>query len=866
MQQLQQELDQIKAQDAQRPAATTGQKTQETGQAAGAAPASEKATLATQPQAAPQAKSAAARQATPTAPLELNSVVVTAGRNTRKLNASYAITTANSQEIEKIAPRSTADLFKITPGVWVESSGGDSGANVFVRGFNSAGDAEFTTIQVDGMPVFPIATLSFLENSQLFRIDDTVDHMEGLRGGPNTVLSNGQAGVTFNFITREGGPVPHGEVKTTTSDFGTRRVDTFYSGPVSNNTFVALGGFFRTDDGIRGTQFPADRGEQFSAKITHILDSGTFTPALLGGKLSLSARYTNDHNVWYTDIPLVNKGGGSNGGVAQFPGFNVNYGTLAGDDNRLATLEVGPPDGSSAGPVTIRRDLADGRGPHIGFFNGGADLRFKGGWRFSEKFSYTTGTANTFGIVPDTTPQTAQSFLDQTKATANSDPAVVAAAGGMATSGTFTLTSTGAQLDPNTPVLQAGWWSVNKNIDAFANDARVTKDFEFLGDHSLTAGIYYASTNVQDLWYLGNDQLLTATPNAQRVDLVLDNGVKATRNGFSGAPFFDVNASYDGQSTAGFATDTWNPTDWLTLDAGIREENFKVHGAIENNNFGVNLDGNALTLYDNNAAALNGTFTAVNFNKSATSLTAGANVRLSDSLQVFGRGTRGKKFPSFDDLRSGVRTIQRFTIAELGVKSLYHTPFENLGPIGVFLTGYYTHFEGSNFQQFINGVNVNRVGGSHAKGVEFEVATRLFKRGQIQIEGTWQHAELIDFGTLSGNRVARQPQFQMRATPSYNFPQVGSAQISVYSTVTFVGNRYSDIDNQQKLPHYTTLDAGMTVTMFRHLSFEISGHNLTNKLGLTEGNPRVIGGQTGGVFFGRPILGRSILGSVAYQF
>ena len=38
----------------------------------------------------------------------------------------------------------------------------------------SEGDAPFFTLQLDGSPIFPPPTLSFLENTTLFRIDDTI--------------------------------------------------------------------------------------------------------------------------------------------------------------------------------------------------------------------------------------------------------------------------------------------------------------------------------------------------------------------------------------------------------------------------------------------------------------------------------------------------------------------------------------------------------------------------------------------------------------------------------------------------------------------------------------------------------------------
>jgi len=150
------------------------------------------------------------------------------GAAVRKFDASFAITTMDDEDINKFSPKSTADLLKMVPGVWAESSGGVSGANVFVRGFPGGGDAPFFSLQVNGAPIFPPPTLSFLENTTLFRIDETIKRVEALRGGPNPVFSNGQPGLTTNFILREGGEETQGLIKYTTSDYDLRRFDGYW--------------------------------------------------------------------------------------------------------------------------------------------------------------------------------------------------------------------------------------------------------------------------------------------------------------------------------------------------------------------------------------------------------------------------------------------------------------------------------------------------------------------------------------------------------------------------------------------------------------------------------------------------------------
>src|SRR6185312_3375269 len=68
----------------------------------------------------------------------LEEVVVTgtaASSGVKKLDASFSISTASLEEIKDAQPSSAADLLKIVPGIWAESSGGESGANIELAGF-----------------------------------------------------------------------------------------------------------------------------------------------------------------------------------------------------------------------------------------------------------------------------------------------------------------------------------------------------------------------------------------------------------------------------------------------------------------------------------------------------------------------------------------------------------------------------------------------------------------------------------------------------------------------------------------------------------------------------------------------------------
>lgn len=765
----------------------------------------------------------------------------------KKLDASFSITTADAQQIAEQQPASTADLLKIVPGVWVESSSGTSGANIDVRGFPGGGDAPFITVQLDGSAIFPPPTLSFLENSTLFRLDDTVERVEVLRGGPSPIFSNGQPGATINFIQRKGSDTPEGSLKLTVGDEGLYRVDTYYQGQLEKDLLFSVGGFYRTSSGVRDTEFPADQGGQVSGNVTKVLDNGEIT---------FYGRYTSDKNAFYTAIPLLSSNNGKT--IKEFPGFDAGTGTFLGNDLRNVVLEVSP----GANPGTIRRDFADGRGVDAGIVGSTVDLTF-GDWTVSNKMNYLKGQANTRGLFTGANPQTLGSFITGSIASANGNAAVRAAAGRNATAGTASYANGGGAItDLNMQVITAGLWSVDKDLESFTDDIRFSR--ELFEDNTITFGAYFADYSSKDVWYLGNNVLMTATPNAKLIDVALNNGAKVTRAGFVGAPFFDVNASYNGQNIAGFIADEWALTEDLRIDFGGRVEKQKVNASLENVTFGVDLDGNPLTMANNSTAILNGSFRTIDYSKTETSWTAGLNYYVTDIMSVFGRLNSGFKFPQFDNLRDGQSQVQKIDQQEIGLKT-------RTRDYAAYVTFFRNEFEGLPFQQFIvnpdgSQTQINRIGGSKSYGVEFELMVAPVENLELALRGNYQKGEFKDFGTNSGNQVQRQPKLQFSFSPSYDVP-MDWGKLRVFASYNYTGARWADVENAQRLPSFNTIDAGVSVDFGDDVTVMLSGTNLTDELGLTEGNARIIGGAaTGGVFLGRPIFGRNVKMSVATKF
>lgn len=749
-------------------------------------------------------------------------VTGTAGGGINRQDAAFAITSINAEAIDRAAPNSTADLFKVIPGVSAESSGGQNGANIFVRGYPSGGDAEFVTLTVQGVPFFSPPTLSFLENTQLIRIDETIERVEAVRGGTGALFGNGQPGLTVNFVQKEGGRDFEGLVKASITDYGDLRGDMLLSGPLGENTSFMVGGYYASGNGIRDPRFTAEKGGQITANVRHDLDKGS---------ILVFARYLNDRGQWLLPIPVIRDGDK----VRQFGNIDLGSGVLAGPETRLSTL----PDGT-------RANLADGRGAKLINLGTNFDYEVVDGLQLRYRASYLKGDADTTGLVPASTATTADAY----------------AASLGSTVGSLTYVNGGQAVAGTQQVIRAGTWIVRKQIENFTNDLAVEWES---GSNKLTVGAYFADFSSNDQWNLGNVHLLTAENNARLLNLTLANGQIATDRGFTQGSFFNVNAAYDGREYAFYATDEYQITPELRFDAGVRYQNYKASGTLENNNFGVDTDNNPNTLYNNGTAVLNGTFRNIAYKKGAWSWTAGLNYDISSSVGAYVRYNRGNTNPFFDNLRDGIFVSPRVDNFEGGVKV-------RTDPVSLYATLFHTKFTGLVTTVIQNGAPVADIGGARSTGIELEGQLRPVDNFTIAFSGTWLNAKYRDFfaggGTidLSGNRVQRQPKWQWRVTPSYDIEFGGGSKVSLYSTFSYVGDRFSDTANTQSLPHYFKLDAGVSFDVNDALQFAVTADNLTDKAGLTEGDPRTLG-QTGGqVVNARPILGRSFRFSAAYKF
>ncbi|HEU4592347.1 MAG TPA: TonB-dependent receptor [Steroidobacteraceae bacterium] len=789
----------------------------------------------------------------------LETIVVTgvaSAGGVKKLEASYNIVTANEEQIRRANPKSTADLLKISPGMWPETSGGQTGANIEIAGFPGGGDAPYYTTQLMGSPLYGMPTLSFFETSSIFRLDDTIRSTEILQGGPSVVFAGGQMGATSNFLLKTGTETPAGTVGLTYGDENLMRADVFYGFPLSDNWFGSIGGFWRTSDGVRDPQFAADEGGQITATLKHQGDSG---------QLTLYARYLDDKNQFITPIPVIQHGTDR---FSEYPGFDAQTDTYYSRAIQHVTLPGYPNGGANA-------DLANGRGAKMFFFGGNYDQELGGGWSIVDKFIVNGGDVDTNALFSGPNPATLEDELYNIPTNLN---------GFALPPGSATATFVGGgAVAPDQDVIQQGWWFIHKELKNINNDFRLSK--EIFDGNTLTAGVYLAYYEMDDEWSLGSLMLMANEPNTRPITVSYVNGTGDTvqftdDQGFVNYGGFNITEKGHAFNKAVYLSDSWRVGQWL-LDASVRWENQEATNRVCNLS-NVNLDGNPLTVYDNAVAACNGTFAITDYDEDFTSWTVGANYAFTDNMSAYVRVNRGGHFLDFDNGIRGSTTgntdpMQVVRNYEVGYK------FQN-DLIYADISAYFRDFTGLAYQQTTPGgaPTGNRLFyGSESKGINF-IGALTPGDFRLELVANYLDGEYTDFDAcfpftnvvtgngcapIEGKQLQRQPKLRYMLTPSYRFTAPWG-DIEPFVTYTHVGDRTQDQSGLQQLGSYETWDLGIIANVNDRWQFSLRGTNVTDELGLTESNSRIFGvaADTGGVLLARPIEGAEYNFQARYRF
>jgi outer membrane receptor protein involved in Fe transport len=794
-------------------------------------------------------------------------VVVTgrAGVDQRtKEETSYSVTDIDQERLRMQGATSVTESLKSVPGFWVEASGGEASGNVRARGIPVDGFGSITLLE-DGIPVQQDPALGYLNGDQAFRLDETIDRIEVVRGGPSSVFySNAPAGAV-NYIPRTVGDQAEGVAKYTVGDYGLNRIDAWYGAPVGDWKLSA-GGFYRYDNGIRDPGFHGDDGGQFRITAAH-----DFTD----GKLSFDVKRMDDTVYLDLGIPMQIQ---PDGKIRAVPGFNGNYGTLAGPETAEAQM-------LTANGTNYPFDNTQGTHVTRTQLTGNLEFRLGDGFLFTDRIRYDNTNTLRNGVYPNSvesgsTYLTSVAGLLQTYAPGatalqlryNDSPGTVF----------------GANQNGNGLIIQAGLRSVTSPVTELMNDARLSRKFEF-GDqsHDVTLGFYVADVS-QDFSRYSSSALTDVEDNARLLNLVAVNAsgnvvATLTDDGINRYGYEWANANGQATTTAIYLSDEWQITQRLRIDAGVRweEEHLTANTEEEETVTGSTLPTSAM---------LTGNGQFVNFNQTFSKMgwTLGENYQFNNQSGLFARYTPTFRLPSLSTYTGATLTSTNDTVSKPIVQTM------ELGEIGykyanrwvdAYATAFWTKYNNVSFTNYVfnttnsTAVTENLNANTRAYGLELEGGLFPVEWFDVTLSSTLENPQyegltytdnvagqpvLRDY---NGNQLIRVPKVSIRIVPGFN---LFNGRLRVQAAWEWEGARYVDTANSMILPHYDVLNVSARWALTEH--FDIYGYvdNATNSFGLTEGNPRQGELQStdagANTFIARPILGRAFRLSMMYRF
>jgi outer membrane receptor protein involved in Fe transport len=782
-----------------------------------------------------------------------------------KEETSYSITTIDQKKLRLQGPTSVTESLKSVPGFWVEASGGEASGNVRARGIPVDGFGSITLLE-DGMPVQHDPALGYLNGDQAFRLDETIDRIEVVRGGPSTVFySNAPAGAV-NYIPRRVSDHAEGLLKYTVGDYGLNRIDAWYGAPVGDWK-LSMGGFYRYDDGVRDPGFHGDNGGQFRVSLTRDFE---------GGKVSFDLKRLDDTVALDLGIPMRTY---ADGKIRAVPGFDGNYGTIAGPETALIRMKT-----ASGSDFLFDNTI----GTQVKRTQATLNLEFELAehYTLSDRLRYDdTGTVRN-GVYPNLL-QSAASFLKGSNGLLAPYPA------GTALQLRYT-DSPGTVYDVlnqngNGLITVGGLRSVNAPIREFMNDARLMHKFEVGSQsHDATLGFYVADVSM-DFNRYSSTALLDVRDNARLLDMVaVDPAGKVlgslTDHGIYHYGYEWANDKGQSTTTALYLSDEWQVANRLRIDAGARWEQVHLTANAE-----VRQTVPSQTPVLSQMLAGTGQFEYFDQTFSKVGWTLGANWQFTDRSGLFARYTPAFRLPNLGNYTTATPSItnptvdkpiiQTMDLGELGYK--YANQWTNL-----YATAFWTKYNNVGYKNNVFNLNTSeppyqeqRYTDTQTYGLELEGGFYPVEWFDLTFNATLEQPQYRGltftdnvngkpvFRNYDGNQLIRVPKASVRVVPGVN---LFGQRLRLQVAWEYEGARYVDMANSVILPHYDVLNASARFSITDH--FDVYGYvdNVTNSLGLTEGNPRAgelqnadAGANT---FIARPILGRAFRVSLMYRF
>lgn len=793
---------------------------------------------------------------------KLDEVIVTGLFDERKrLGASVSITTMNVKQMERLAPNSGADLLRNVPGIFVNSSAGEVRSQVYTRGLanrpsynDDVSGLYYISMQEDGLPISNIFLPTYTHDL-FYRTDATLNRLEAVRGGTASIAGANAPGGIFNYLSKTGTTVFSGLVR---QKFGLEgdgrnfytRTEVNFGGPLANGWTYNVGGFYRHARGARDVGYPLNFGGQIKANVQKKYAKGTVT---------LYAKYLNDHNGTFLNLIGRNF---DNPEIA--PQFSNNDAFILPANASLST--------KTGDGVAINYNPKD--------LNHSIDVAFGMNWKHdlgngfsisnNARFSHKELTLN---ITQATTP----ALL--TAIPINGSVGTIAAGVGtityrdnvtkqvLATVGRNTPAPVFTVLTNNLPnqnviansVLYQAAVTGNPKVNEFFDQIVLSKKMDKM---SFNLGAFFGYSDVARFSQGaggGTLSTLESQPRLLDVSVTAPNGtvrqITSPEGYFKVGGFLGYNDySYRKINFAPFMAASWQMTDKLNFDVGLRLENNVNQGSnfirVSHTNADGGYDGNLLTTYDNNYFK-DPNEIAYKFSNTTLSYSAAFNYLISAKQSIYARYSVGRKAPEANaftsiDSQSSLALAQsipqNISQVEVGYKLRTNKVEMAITPFYSLLSNIFTGFSSQDangvlyaLQPYYNSLETQGLEAEATFNFSNHFSTRVattfqstkFPQFKVSTAGPTSSKDDDTFFDYSGKNGDLTPSVMVNITPTYS-----TDKFYAMLTYSYIGDRWANAPNAFKLPAYSQFDLSLGYDINKNLSLSANVNNLTNTVGI----------------------------------
>lgn len=804
-----------------------------------------------------------------------------------KLNASVSVSALPGAEVEKVAPRSIAEVFRSLPGIRAESSGGGGNANITIRGIPLAtGGSKYMQLHEDGLPVLEFGDINFANTDNFMRFDSTVARVESIRGGSASTLASNSPGGIINVISKTGKEEGGSLGMSYGVDYDEFRTDFEYGGSLTDSVYFHIGGFFRDGEGVRETGFNGDSGGQIKFNLTKELERGF---------IRFYGKSLDDKMTTYLPAPVLVE---SNGSYGTLPGFDASSQALHSESTSRITSfdQFGNP---------VSRSVSDGIESKVTAFGFEFDNEIADGLILNNKFRKSSVSGGFISPFTD-------GFAGGTDTIANKGASLCADAsvGGVSLdcSGGVSATVDGEAADPNQLAFTNLTFDTKFNdVGLMVNDFKLTKDFDNV---IVTAGYYYSKQNIDIAWNSWHTRMQTLSgSNAKNIHYeAINAGIDAdgnpvnvvlADNGAVTQSFLAWNWDLEYATSAPYINLGFEVNDFLSFDVSARYDQVEARGiqlqGCCGGNTSADLNGNGsvgqftvvdgvITRLDSdalleNSAAVSAGFinggvrslneqnaaaTRVNYGANNTSYSLGGTLIVTDNSSVFARYSDGGRAIA-DRLTQVAGTLNTD-----GSLTRTTDGFDNVQQLEVgykhladdwsfFATLFNTTVEETN-AEITSGLTFVRE--YEATGIELEGNYHITDNFQIKGNATWSDAEISSDLTnpgVVGNTPRRQADFIWTISPEYTIDRFALGVTLQGSTDFYLGD-----NNDLKQDAYNLVHLYGSWNVTDTFSASINVNNLTDEFVLTEAEET--SADIGDIIRARPLSGRSVSLGLRYHF